>query len=75
MNDRKLVTVWGGPAFGVTLVREIFPGETCYPHPSGNGIIVAHPERKPMWCRMEIDAYRQEFIEPIESMCGETKKD
>lgn len=51
-------------------VRELGPGETWTTHPSG-GIIVAHPDRKPLWCREAEDgSYVQEWLEP-QSLPGE----
>jgi hypothetical protein len=49
----------------IQFFRELTDGENWIPHPSGNGIIVAHPDRKPLWCRIdsETDTYRQDWLE------------
>lgn len=47
-----------GPGFS----REITEGETWAPH--AGGIVVCHPERKPLWCHMVGGAYVQEWLEP-----------
>jgi len=57
------VHIWGDlAAFGTEFFRELTEGEAWMPHPE-NGIIVTHPDRQPLWCRMEIDAYRQDWID------------
>jgi hypothetical protein len=55
----------------MTFFRELTEGETWRPHPSGNGIIVAHPERPPMWCRAENNALIQDYIGPSLQPSGE----
>ena len=50
-------------ARNITFFRELTEGETWCVHPSGRGIIVAHPERLPLWCYAHEDGtVRQEVI-------------
>lgn len=52
-------------AFGhnMTFFRELTEGETWCTHPSGRGIVVAHPDREPRWCYAAEDGtVRQEII-------------
>lgn len=49
---------------GTHIFREIAKGETWCWAPGGNGIIVAHPDRKPLWCRIEDGCYKQDWLEP-----------
>lgn len=61
-KDKTILVARVGP--DIKFFRDLFDGETWIVHPSGNGIVVAHPDRPPMWCRCEDDQYRQDFIAP-----------
>jgi hypothetical protein len=48
---------------GHQFFREMTEGERWAPHPV-SGIIVVHPDREPLWCRMEHGAFVQSWLEP-----------
>lgn len=45
------------------MMREVTDGETWTWHPQG-GVIFAHPQRKPTWCRFVNGVYVETDIEP-----------
>lgn len=57
--------VMNRPAYlpDVLWLRELKPGETWTVHPAG-GVIVAHPERPPVWCYRSGGVVVEEAIEP-----------
>jgi hypothetical protein len=47
------------------LSYELQPSDSFDRHPSGNGYIVANPERRPLWMRIEPDGtFRSSWVEP-----------
>lgn len=56
------VTVHRTPNFH--WIYELQPGDTWAPHPAG-GVIVANPERKPLWCHVTDGYLVQEWLEPV----------
>lgn len=44
-------------------VRNLEQGENLHPHPAG-GVIIAHPERPPVWCRVVDGLLVESVIEP-----------
>lgn len=57
------VHIWGDINInGTEFFRELSDGESCLPHPSGNGLVICHPNRPPVWCRMEADGMREDLI-------------
>jgi hypothetical protein len=68
-QGREYVLVWGDlMAYGSEIRRRIEPGERWCLHPNGNGIIVCHQERAPIWCRFEAGKTVQTPIEFPEHM-------
>lgn len=66
MGER--IHVWGNRnTNGVEFFRELTEGETWFPYPGGNGIIVCHPDRPPVWCHMDADSFRQDYISGIQT--------
>jgi hypothetical protein len=60
--EKRYVNVCGDLAtIGCEFLRELTDGETWAPHPV-NGIVICHPERAPLWCRMDAGAYRQDWL-------------
>lgn len=60
----------------MSFTRVLTDGETAILHPSGNGWIIAHPDRKPLWCYADAatNTYRQEFIDPVMPQEAELKR-
>lgn len=52
------------PIDGARFVRELTEGETWRPHPDG-GVIILHPDRRPLWCRHEGGAYVQDWLDVL----------
>lgn len=59
----------------ITFFRELTDGETWRPHPNGNGIIVAHPERPPMWCRAENDTVIHGHLRPSHNTSSQERSE
>jgi hypothetical protein len=49
---------------GCRFLRELAKGETWCVHPSGNGIVIAHPERPLIWVRVDDGDVVEEVVQP-----------
>lgn len=58
MSDPNVVSLHGG-----RFLRVLHDGETWHPHPL-RGIIIAHPDRPPLWVRIERGLPHETVIEP-----------